>query len=205
MHGDAGSRKTVVQALATVKDQRIAEALIPILEDEKITKVGQNIKYEWIVLKRYGIDLQGIEGDTMIASYLLNPTKHSHNLEELAREYLDRQVITYSDVAGSGAKAIPFCRVEVEKACRYSCEDADLTLLLANLLMPRIEADGFAELFNGVEIPLIEVLAAMEMNASVFLFTDAVTWAFMHADSARFAIYPSSSPLANYLPQTQNQ
>jgi DNA polymerase-1 len=94
----------------------------------------------------------------------LNPSKHRHSLEELSREYLDRQIITYEDVAGAGAKAIPFTQVEVEKACRYSCEDADLTLILANLLIPKIEADGFAELLGRVELPLIEVLAVMEMN-----------------------------------------
>jgi len=100
----------------------------------------------------------------MIASYLLNPSKHSHSLEELAREHLDHQVITYAEVAGSGAKAIPFDQVEVSKACHYSCEDADITLRLANLLMPRIEAEGFSELFHRVELPLVEVLAVMEMN-----------------------------------------
>jgi DNA polymerase-1 len=144
--------------------QEVLGALRPLLEDPGVKKYGQNIKYDYILLANSGVQLRGIAGDSMVASYLLNPSKHRHSLEELAREYLDRQVITYSDVAGSGAKAIPFNRVEVEKACRYSCEDADLTLLLANLLMPKIEADGFAELFHRVEIPLIEVLAAMEMN-----------------------------------------
>ncbi len=142
----------------------VLEGLRPLLEDPGVKKYGQNIKYDYILLANSGVQLRGIAGDNMIASYLLNPSKHRHSLEELSREYLDRQVITYSDVAGSGAKAIPFSQVEVGKACRYSCEDADLTLLLANLLMPKIEADGFAELFHGVEIPLIEVLAAMEKN-----------------------------------------
>jgi DNA polymerase-1 len=142
----------------------VREALRPLLEDRALKKYGQNIKYDTILLAKGGIHLKGIAGDNMIASYLLNPSKHRHSLEELAREYLDRQVITYADVAGSGAKAVPFSQVEVHKACRYSCEDADLTLLLANLLMPKMEADGFAELFHEVELPLIEVLATMEMN-----------------------------------------
>jgi DNA polymerase-1 len=140
------------------------QSLRPLLEDPAVKKYGQNIKYDYILLANSGVRLRGIAGDTMIASYLLNPSRHRHSLEELAREHLDRQVITYSDVAGSGAKQIPFSQVEVGKACPYSCEDADLTLLLANLLLPRIETDGFAELFHEVEIPLIEVLAAMEMN-----------------------------------------
>jgi DNA polymerase-1 len=142
----------------------VLRTLRPLLEDPGMKKYGQNIKYDYILLANSGIRLQGIAGDTMIASYLLNPSKHRHSLEELSREYLDRQIITYSDVAGSGAKAIPFSQVEVGKACRYSGEDADLTLQLAQLLMPKIEADGFAELFHEVELPLIEVLAAMEMN-----------------------------------------
>ena len=142
----------------------VLRTLRPLLEDPGMKKYGQNIKYDYILLANSGIRLQGIAGDNMIASYLLNPSKHRHSLEELSREYLDRQIITYSDVAGSGAKAIPFSRVEVGKACRYSGEDADLTLQLAQLLMPKIEADGFAELFHEVELPLIEVLATMEMN-----------------------------------------
>jgi len=142
----------------------VLKALRPLLEDPSLKKYGQNIKYDYILLTRAGIHVQGIAGDTMIASYLLNPSKHSHSLEELAREHLNHQVITYADVAGSGPKALTFDRVDVEKACVYSCEDADLTLLLANLLLPQVEADGFAELFHKVELPLVEVLAAMEMN-----------------------------------------
>jgi DNA polymerase-1 len=142
----------------------VLRTLRPLLEDPGLKKYGQNIKYDYILLANSGVRLQGIAGDNMIASYLLNPSKHRHSLEELSREYLDRQVITYSDVAGSGAKAIPFSQVSVEKACRYSGEDADLTLQLAQLLMPKIEAEGFADLFHQVELPLIEVLAAMEMN-----------------------------------------
>jgi DNA polymerase-1 len=144
--------------------KEVLKALQPLLEAPAFKKYGQNIKYDYILLAKSGVCLQGIAGDTMIASYLLNPSKHSHSLEELAREYLDYQVTTYAEVAGTGAKAIPFNQVDVDKACDYSCEDADLTLLLAHLLMPKIEADGFGDLFHQVEIPLIEVLAVMEMN-----------------------------------------
>ena len=155
---------TYVGAPRQLAQKEVLKALRLLLENSELKKYGQNIKYDYILLAKSGIYLRGIAGDTMIASYLLNPSKHSHSLEELAREHLDHQVITYSDVAGSGAKAIPFSQVSVEKACRYSGEDADLTLLLANLLMPKIEADGFGELFHRVELPLIEVLARMEME-----------------------------------------
>ena len=142
----------------------VLKTLKPLLEDPALKKYGQNIKYDYILLAKSGVHPQGIAWDTMIASYLLNPSKHSHSLEELAREHLDHQVTTFADVAGTGAKAVRFDQVNVDKACHYSCEDADVTLLLANLLMPRIEADGFGDLFNRVEIPLVEVLAVMEMN-----------------------------------------
>ena len=142
----------------------VLERLKPILEDEKIKKVGQNIKYEWIVFKRYGIDLQGIDGDTMIASYLLNPTKHNHNLGEIAQEYLNRSVTDYKDVVGTGAKALPFDQIEMEKARDYSCEDADVTLQLSHLLFPRLKEGGLKDLFDEVEMPLVIVLAKMERN-----------------------------------------
>ncbi len=140
------------------------EQLKPLLEDKDAKKVGQNIKYDWIVLKRYGIDLQGIEGDTMIASYLLNPTKHNHNLSELAQEYLDRSVTNYKEVVGTGMKAVTFDQIELEKARDYSGEDADVTLQLSHLLFPKLKEEGFKDLFDQVEMPLVIVLAKMEMN-----------------------------------------
>jgi DNA polymerase-1 len=138
--------------------------LEPLLEDEALKKVGQNIKYEWTVLKRYGIQLKGIEGDTMIASYLLNPTKHNHNLSEIAQEYLNRSVTDYKEVAGTGAKTLTFDQIDLEKAKDYSCEDADVTLQLSQLLFPKLTEGGFKDLFDQVEMPLLVVLAKMEMN-----------------------------------------
>ena len=142
----------------------VLERLRPILEDEEIKKVGQNIKYEWIVLKRYGIHLRGIDGDTMIASYLLNPTKHNHNLGEIAQEYLDRSVTDYKEVVGTGAKTLTFDQIGLEKAKDYSCEDADVTLQLAHLLFPKLKEGGLKDLFDEVEMPLVMVLAKMEMD-----------------------------------------
>jgi DNA polymerase-1 len=140
------------------------EQLKPILEDTEVKKVGQNIKYDLIVLKRYGIHLQGIEGDTMIASYLLNPTKHNHNLSEIAQEYLDRSVTNYKEVVGTGMKAVTFDQIGLERARDYSCEDADVTLQLSHLLFPKLKEEGFKDLFDRVEMPLVMVLAKMEMN-----------------------------------------
>ena len=142
----------------------VLEQLKPVLEDREVKKVGQNIKYEWIVLKQHGIHLQGIEGDTMVASYLLNPTKHNHNLIEIAQEYLDRSVTDFKEVVGSGMKAVTFDQIELAKARDYSCEDADVTLQLSHLLFPKLKEEGFQDLFDRVEMPLVTVLAKMEMN-----------------------------------------
>jgi DNA polymerase-1 len=142
----------------------VLEKLKPILEKADVQKVGQNIKYEWIVLKRYGICLQGIYCDTMIASYLLNPTKHHHNLNELAQEYLERSVTAYKEVVGTGQKEVTFDQIEPERARDYSCEDADVTLQLAEILLPKLTEGGFKDLFDQVELPLLMVLAKMERN-----------------------------------------
>jgi DNA polymerase-1 len=137
--------------------------LKPLFEDEKLKKLGQNIKYEYVLLKRNGIELRGIECDTMVASYLVNPTKHNHNLEEIAREYLDHRMISYKDVVGSGKKEVTFDQVDLQSAKNYSCEDSDVTFLVSHILLSKLEEGGLKDLFNGVEIPLVKVLAHMEM------------------------------------------
>jgi DNA polymerase-1 len=144
--------------------KQVLEALKPILENPEIKKVGQNLKYEWIVLRRYGIELRGIICDTMIASYLLNPTKHNHNLSEIAREYLDISMTEYEEVVGTGARAVSFDAIDLAKARDYSCGDADVSLQLSHLLLPKLAEDGSRELYDQVEIPLLIVLAKMEMN-----------------------------------------
>lgn len=138
--------------------------LKPLFQDEKLKKYGQNIKYEYVLLKRSGIELRGIEGDTMVASYLLNPTKHHHNLGEIAREYLDHRVISYKDVVGSGKKEVSFDQVDLNTAKNYSCEDSDVIFLVSHILLPKLVDEGLKGLFEEMEIPLIEVLASMEMN-----------------------------------------
>jgi len=152
------------QLLPQLPGIRVLEELRPILEDPEIKIVGQNLKYEWIVLKRLGIEIQRLVCDTMIASYLLNPTKHSHNLSEIAREYLDISMTEYEEVVGTGAKAISFDQVELETAKTYGCADAEVTLHLSLLLLPRLAEDRSRSLFDEVEIPLLTVLAKMEMS-----------------------------------------
>ena len=142
----------------------VLEQLKPLFEDGGVKKVGQNLKYEWIVLRRYGIELRGIDCDTMIASYLINPTKHNHNLAEIAREHLDRSVTEYKDVVRTGGKAVTFDEIELDRARDYSCEDAEVTLQLSRILLPKLTEEGLKDLYEQMEIPLLIVLAKMEMN-----------------------------------------
>jgi DNA polymerase-1 len=143
-------------------DHAIA-SLKPLLEDPKLAKVGQNIKFDWIVLKRSGIQLQGVTFDTMVASYLLNPTRRAHNLEAIAAEYLDHRMISYKEVTGGNKDDKGFEGVLIEDAVPYACEDADITLMAYELLEPKLQEGGLDRLFKEVEIPLIPVLVNMEM------------------------------------------
>ncbi len=142
----------------------VVERLKPILENPLIKKVGQNIKYDWIVLDRCGIDLQGVSFDTMVASYLINPSKRAHSLDQIALDFLDHKTIAYEDVVGKGKKAAGFACVALDKAAPYACEDADITLMAADVLSPMLGDIGVVELFEKVELPLIPVLTKMEKS-----------------------------------------
>ncbi len=139
--------------------------LKPIFEDASIEKIGQNIKYEYIVLANYGINLAGKFFDTMVASYVLNPSKMNHNLEEISIEYLSHKMTTpIEELIGKGKKAITMDQVDVDKVCAYCCEDSDVTLRLKKILEKEIAAKSMDELFYKVEMPLVEVLAGMEIT-----------------------------------------
>jgi DNA polymerase-1 len=144
--------------------EAVLKQLKPVLENPKIKKVGQNIKYDWMVLERHGIHLAGAIFDTMLASYLIDPSKRAHNLDQIALDFLDHKTITYEDVAGKGKKNMCFAEIPIEKAAPYSCEDADVTLAAYHVLMPKIKASGLMELFEKVEMPLVHVLMKMEMT-----------------------------------------
>ena len=139
------------------------EALREILEDEQITKVGQNIKYDAEVLKQYGVTVKGIHFDTMIASYVINPSLRQHNLDYLAQYYLNHKMISYQEVVGKGKNALNFSEIEVEKAMAYSCEDADMTLRLMRFLDDKLKFFKNEELFYNLEMKLLPVLMDMEM------------------------------------------
>ncbi len=142
----------------------VLNLLKPVLENPGIKKIGQNIKYDWIVLKHYDINLAGVVFDTMLASYLINPSKRAHNLDQIALDFLDHKTITYQDVTGKGKKGISFAEVPLEKAGPYSCEDADIALMAYHVLKPMLEKLDLMELMENVEMPLVPVLMKMEMT-----------------------------------------
>jgi DNA polymerase-1 len=142
----------------------VIENLKGMLEDGKLKKVGHNLKYDLEVLRNSGIDLKGIYFDTMVASYLLNPSFRQHNLNHLALEHLDHKMIPISDLIGSGKKQKSFDEVPVKDACNYSGEDVDFTLRLKEVFSPNLSLLSLEKLFFEVELPLIEVLAEMELN-----------------------------------------
>jgi len=152
-----------------------------ILEDGGIRKIGQNIKYDAEVLKLHGAALKGLFFDTMIASYVINPGLRQYNLDYLAQHYLNHKMIAFHDVVGKGKKASNFSEVDVERACEYSCEDADMTLRLWGILDKKLEEDGSEALFYDLEMKLLPVLMDMEM-AGIKIDT-----AFFQDMSVRFA------------------
>lgn len=139
----------------------VLASLKPIFENPKISKVGQNLKYDYTVLKNHGITLQGIEFDTMLESYLLNSTATRHNMDALALKYLGHKTISFTDVAGSGAKQLRFDQIPVSKAAPYAAEDAEVTLKLHHILYPLME-EPLRRVLHEIEIPLLTVLAEIE-------------------------------------------
>jgi len=143
--------------------QEALSLLEPALSDPKIKKTGQNIKYDYIVLKREGLELQGLDMDTMVLSYLLEPNWGKHNLNKLAAVYLQTKTISYDEITGKGKNAVTMDKVDIDKVTPYACQDADFAFRLASILLPKIKEEGLEELYRSLELPLIEVLANMEM------------------------------------------
>ncbi|MDX7672273.1 DNA polymerase I [Aeromonas caviae] len=147
---------------------QLSEALVlgklkPLLEDPARLKVGQNLKYDRNVLLNHGIELQGIAYDTMLESYVLNSTASRHDMDSLARRYLNVETISFEDIAGKGVKQLTFNQIELEQAAPYAAEDADITLRLHQALWGKLSAEpGLAKVFSEIELPLLPVLARME-------------------------------------------
>mgnify|MGYP001332712683 FL=1 len=142
--------------------KHVIAALRPLFEDPQLAKVGQNLKYDILVMARAGVEVAGDLSDTMLASYLANPAARSHGMDSLAAELLGYRTISYSEVAGSGRNQVGFEEVEIDKATTYAAEDADITLRLYEKLMPMVDETEQGPLLNDVEMPLLSVLVDME-------------------------------------------
>jgi len=144
--------------------QEILQGLKPFFENENIKKIGQNIKYEKLLLANKGIKLKGLYFDTMIASYLINPSKPNHNLSDISLEYLDYKPTPIQQLLGKGKNAITMDKVPTQTVCNYCCEDSDVTFRLKEILEKRLREEKVDDLFHSMEMPLVEVLSAMEYN-----------------------------------------
>ena len=143
------------------------EQLKPLLEDDAVLKVGQNLKYDAHVLANHGIHLRGIAHDTMLESYVLNSTSSKHNMDALAKEHLDHDCISFESLAGKGAKQLTFNQIEVEQASQYAAEDADITLRLHEVLKQKLsDSESLLSLYQEVELPLVQVLTYMEKEGA---------------------------------------
>ena len=144
--------------------EEVLQKFKPLLEDKGFCKLGQNLKYDMNVLGNYDIHMQGIQHDTMLASYVLDSTLR-HGMDDLAIRHLSYSTIHYEDVAGKGKKQITFDQVEVDIAAPYAAEDADITLRLHNVLWPQLEeTKSLLSVYQDMELPLLPVLSRMERN-----------------------------------------
>ena len=143
----------------------VIDKLKPVLENPNIKKIGQNIKYDQSIFAGVGIDLKGVEFDTMLESYCLNSVANRHDMDTLAQKYLAHECIHYEDIAGKGKKQVTFDQIDLEIASKYAAEDADVTLQLHQSIWPELEKEeGPKNIFKEIEIPLVNVLSTMEQR-----------------------------------------
>lgn len=154
---------TYVGAPHQLDRERVLQRLKPLLESDNVSKIGHHLKYDAHVFANHGITLRGMHFDTMLESYVLNSVATRHDMDSVAKRYLDIQPISYTDVAGKGAKQLNFSQVELDRAGEYAAEDADLTLRLHRCLWPAItQQPSLQQLYQNFEQPLIPVLWKME-------------------------------------------
>ena len=141
----------------------VLRALQPIFEDPARPKLGQNAKYDINILAHYGIIVRGVQHDSMLESYVWNATATRHDMDSLAKKYLGYDTVKYTDVTGKGAKQISFSQVDLDTACRYAAEDADVTFRLHAALWPKLQSiPALQKVYTDIEMPLVPVLAGME-------------------------------------------
>ena len=143
--------------------EQVVSALKPLLESEKLAKIGQNLKYDMSVMANYGVHIKGPCFDTMLQSYVLDSVSHRHDMDSLSLQYLGHQPVAYSEVAGKGKAQVTFDRVSIETGGHYAAEDADITLRLHHQMMPAVTRDPVLHrVYNRIEMPLVPVLSRIE-------------------------------------------
>lgn len=144
---------------------RVLELLKPLLEEDKVLKVGQNLKYDRGILANYGIELRGIAFDTMLESYILDSVAGRHDMDSLSDRWLKHKTITFEEIAGKGKNQLTFNQIALEEAGRYAAEDADVTLQLHLKMWPELQQnEGPLNVFKNIEMPLVPVLSRVERN-----------------------------------------
>ncbi len=146
-----------------LSEREVLAALKPVLEDPSILKIGQNMKYDWLIFKEHGVDLRPFD-DTMLLSYVLDAGKGNHGMDDLSQHWLGHECISYKSLTGSGKNKITFDQVEISKAVAYAAEDADVTLRLWQVMKPRLADEGMTSVYERLERPLIDVIARMEQR-----------------------------------------
>ncbi|MCH7596995.1 MAG: DNA polymerase I [Planctomycetes bacterium] len=142
----------------------VVEKLRPVFEDASIEKVGHNLKYDLVVVRQVGIEVAGVSFDTLLASFILDPTRRSHSLDNLVRELLGHEMIPISELIGKGNKQISLDQLDTQRVGEYAAEDADFTWRLKELLEPQLAGSDTESLFRETEMRVVEVLAEMEHN-----------------------------------------
>ncbi|SHO55517.1 DNA polymerase I [Vibrio quintilis] len=161
----------------------VLDKLKPLLEDENLAKVGQNLKFDMSILARYDIELRGIRHDTMLASYVYDSVGGRHDMDSLALRFLQHQCISFEQIAGKGKNQLTFNQIDLEQAGVYAAEDADITLRLHNRLIESIEANQKLQtIYDEIEVPLVPVLSRMERTG--VLIDDSL----LHAQSQEIAV-----------------
>ena len=145
------------------KKKDVIDKLKPLLEDKSVKKIGQNIKFDYIIFYHLGVEMSPLE-DTMLISYVLDAGKNRHNMDALAQLHLGHKTISYKDLVGTGKKQINFSEVEVNKAAEYAAEDADVTLRLYKVLKKNLRYEKLENIYEIFEKPLIKILAKMEIK-----------------------------------------
>ena len=150
---ECGPQMTTAEAL---------QGLFPLLTAKTVGKAGHDLKFQWLVLRKYGIELKGMIFDTMMASYLLDPGGQTHALDRVCAEHLSETICSYEDLAGRGKNQVSFAELDFEKAIDFACNNVEICWRLAPVLRQKLEENRLKELYELVELPLIEVLAQME-------------------------------------------